>query len=317
VPDPASVGVISNPASRHNARGGLRAVDTALAAQPRVRHCLARSPPEIEAGLREFAAAGVRCVVLNGGDGTVQAALTTLALRSPFAEPPRLLVLAGGTTNMSAYDLGSHGKPAALLGALLAGRLTTTRRRVLGVREADGTTRCGFFLTAGGLPQAVRECRAFRERSRLPGLGGALGTAAWIAGRLARLPVGRAPFAPLPLTLQTGDAPAVTREAFLLLATTLQHLAFGIRPWWSSAGGAIHVTTISRPARWLGLALPGLLRGRPPAFANSAAGYESRSTDAFTLTPGGGYALDGEDYFPPAGSALTVRSGPQFEFLCP
>lgn len=70
--------------------------------------------------------------------------LTALALRSPFATPPRLLLLAGGTTNMSAYDIGSHGRPAALLPALLADRLAVTPRRVLAVREADGTTRCGF-----------------------------------------------------------------------------------------------------------------------------------------------------------------------------
>lgn len=319
MPDPTRVGVISNPASRHNSRGGLSAIEAALASLPLVRHRLARTPHEIETALAEFAAAGVHHVVLNGGDGTVQAALTALALRSPFAAPPQLLVLAGGTTNMSARDLGSHGNPPGLLRALLAGRLTTTRRRVLEVRDADGegAPRCGFFLTAGGLPQAVRDCRAFRARSRVPGMGGVLGTAAWIAGRLARLLTGRAPFDPLPLTLQSGDAPVVTRDAFMLLATTQRRLALGIRPWWNGDDGPIHLTTISRPARRLAFALPGLLRGRPPAFADAAAGYESRSTGAFTLTPCGGYALDGEDYFPPEGSALSVSAGPEFEFLRP
>ena len=52
-----------------------------------------------------------------------------------------------------------------------------------------------------------------------------------IAGRLARLAVGRAPFAPLPLTLQAGDDPAVKRDAFLLLATTQQRLALGLGQW--------------------------------------------------------------------------------------
>jgi hypothetical protein len=317
VPDPARVGVVSNPASRHNANGGLGAIGALLATQPTLLHRIVRTPPEIEAALGELAAAGVRCVVLNGGDGTVQAALTALALRSPFATPPQLLVLAGGTTNMIAYDLGSHGRPVRLLHALLDGRLTAAHRQVLDVREPDGTRRCGLFLTAGGLPQAVRECRAFRARSRLPGMSGALGTAVWVMGRLARLLTGRAPFAPLPLALQTGDAPAVTRDAFLLLATTQRRLALGIRPWWNDASGVIHVTAISRPARRLALALPGLLRGRPPAFADAAAGYDSRSTDAFTLAPTGGYALDGEDYFPPEGSALAVRAGARFEFLRP
>ena len=143
--DPASVGVISNPASRHNARGGLSAVEAALAAQPRIRHRLARTPREIERALAELAAADVRCVALNGGDGTVQAALTTLALRSPFAAPPQLLVLAGGTTNMSAYDLGSHGKPPALLRALLEAVLSATRppmRCRPSLRSRCSTTAC-------------------------------------------------------------------------------------------------------------------------------------------------------------------------------
>lgn len=315
--EPASVGVISNPASRHNARGGLAAIEAVLAAHPAVPHRLAQTPEQIEAVLGELAAAGASCVVLNGGDGTIQAALTTLSLRSPFASTPTLLVLAGGTTNMSAYDLGSHGRPARLLGRLLAGELAPAQRRVLCVREADGTTRCGFFLTAGGLPQAVRDCRAFRNTRALPGMRGALGTAAWISGRLLRLLGGREPFDALPVDYQVNAEPARCRDALLLLASTHQRLALGLTPWWGAGSGQIKTTLVSRPARRLALALPGLLRGRPPAFASAAAGYESHTASTLHLTPTGGYALDGEDYFPPAGSELTVSTGPEFEFLRP
>lgn len=315
--EPASVGVISNPASRHNARGGLAAIEAVLAGQPVIPHRLAQAPEQIEAALGELAAAGVSCVVLNGGDGTVQAALTTLSLRSPFASPPRLLVLAGGTTNMSAYDLGSHGRPARLLQRLLVGRLAVTRRRMLCVREADGTTRCGFFFTAGGLPQAVRDCRTFRETSTLPGMRSALGTAAWISGRLLRLLAGREPFEALAVSYRPDAEPVRHCEALLLLASTHERLALGLTPWWGAGSGPIRTTLISRPARRLARALPGLLRGRPPAFANAAAGYESRAATTLHLTPTGGYALDGEDYFPPAGSELTISGGPEFEFLRP
>jgi hypothetical protein len=317
VAEPASVGVISNPASRHNARGGLAAIEAVLAAHPAVPHRLAQTPEQIEAALAELAAAGASCVVLNGGDGTVQAALTTLSLRSPFASTPTLLVLAGGTTNMSAYDLGSHGRPARLLGRLLAGELAPARRRVLCVREADGTTRCGFFLTAGGLPQAVRDCRAFRNTSALPGMRSALGTVAWISGRLLRLLGGRAPFDALPVDYQVNAEPARCREALLLLASTHQRLALGLTPWWGAGSGPIKTTLVSRPARRLALALPGLLRGHPPAFATAAAGYESHTATMLHLTPTGGYALDGEDYLPPAGSELVLSAGPEFEFLRP
>ena len=315
--EPASVGVISNPASRHNARGGLAAIEAVLAAHPTVPHRLAQTPEQIEAALGELAAAGASCVVLNGGDGTIQAALTTLSLRSPFASTPTLLVLAGGTTNMSAYDLGSHGRPARLLHGLLAGALVTARRRVLCVREADGTGRCGLFLIAGGLPSAIRDCRAFRAAHRWPGMRSALGTGLWIAARLARLLIGRMPFKAQPVDYQV-DAEAVRhRQTLVLLATTHQRLAFGLRPWWGVAAGPLRITLVNRPARRLALALPGLLRGRPPAFANAAAGYESHKASTLHLTPTGGYALDGEDYFPPAGSELTVSTGPEFEFLRP
>jgi hypothetical protein len=317
VAEPASIGVISNPASRHNARGGLAAIEAVLAAHPAMPHRLAQTPEQIEAALAELAAAGASCVVLNGGDGTVQAALTTLSVRSPFASTPTLLVLAGGTTNMSAYDLGSHGRPARLLGRLLAGELAPARRRVLCVREADGTTRCGFFLTAGGLPQAVRDCRAFRNTSALPGMRSALGTVAWISGRLLRLLGRREPFDALPVDYQVNAEPARCRDALLLLASTHQRLALGLTPWWGAGSGPIKTTLVSRPARRLALALPGLLRGHPPAFANAAAGYESHTATMLHLTPTGGYALDGEDYLPPAGSELVLSAGPEFEFLRP
>lgn len=315
--DPATVGVLSNPAGRHNARGGLKAVAAVLAAAPAVAHRLAREPREIEAALAELAAAGVRQLAVNGGDGTVQAVVTALALRSPFASPPRLLLLAGGTTNMSAYDIGSHGRPAALLRALLAGRLAVTPRRVLTVHESDGTARCGFFLTAGGLPQAVRDCRAFREHARLPGLRSALGTALWVSGRLVRLLAGRAPFEPQAIAWQAGGGALQRSDALVLAASTHQRLALGLRPWWGTGAGPINVTAIGRPARRLVLALPGVLRGRPPAWANADAGYASCRADALELTAAGGYALDGEDYRSPAATRLRVEAGPAFEFLRP
>lgn len=314
--DPATVGVLSNPVGRHNTRGGLKAVEAVLAAAPAVSHRLAGEPRAIEAALSELAAAGVRHLAVNGGDGTVQAVLTALALRSPFATPPRLLLLAGGTTNMSAYDIGSHGRPAALLRALLADRLAVTPRRVLAVREADGTTRCGFFLTAGGLPQAMRDCRAFRRRARLPGLRSALGTALWVSGRLLRLLAGRAPFEPQAVDWQTAGTQQHS-DALVLAATTHQRLAFGLRPWWGAGAGPINITVISRPARRLALALPGVLRGRPPAWAGADAGYASCRTDTLQLTAAGGYALDGEDYLSPAATRLRIEAGPAFEFLRP
>ncbi|MGK2940967.1 MAG: diacylglycerol kinase family protein [Immundisolibacter sp.] len=315
--DATRVGIISNPASRHNSRGGLAAIETVLAAYRAVPHCLARDPDEIENALGKLAATGVTQVVLNGGDGTVQAALTTLALRSPFPQPPQLLVLAGGTSNMTAYGLGSHGRPQRLLQRLLTGALETTRQRVLIVQETNGDTRCGFFFNAGGLPQAVSECNAFRERTPWPGMRSALGTGLWITGRLSRMLWGQAPVTAVPIMLCLDHTASIQNDFLVIVLTTLPRLAFGLTPWWGGGSGALRYTGIRRPALRLPLALPGILRGRPPAWADAAAGYESTAPGTAVLTPDGVYALDGEGYQPPAGTELKVSAGPEFEFLRP
>jgi len=146
---------------------------------------------------------------------------------------------------------------------------------------------------------------------------GTLGTAVWISGRLLRLLGGREPFEALPVHHQLDAEPARLSDVLLLLASTHERLALGLTPWWGAGNGPLKTTVISRPARRLARALPGLLRGHPPAWANAAAGYESHPVTTLQLTSTGGYALDGEDYFPPAGSRIAISVGPEFEFLRP
>src|SRR5688500_20064039 len=51
-------------------------------------------------------------LVINGGDGTVQATLTEMFNGKPFGDvPPPVAVLPNGKTNLIAQDLGADGDP--------------------------------------------------------------------------------------------------------------------------------------------------------------------------------------------------------------
>ena len=59
-------------------------------------------------------------LVINGGDGTVQAALTEIHNGGHFGdEPPPVAVLPSGKTNLIALDLGAPGDPIEALERLL------------------------------------------------------------------------------------------------------------------------------------------------------------------------------------------------------
>lgn len=250
--------------------------------------------------LAELAARGTALVVVNGGDGTAQAALSVLAgVHSPFARSPDLAFLAGGRSNISPAAAGGAGDPARVLGHLLDAWPDRVRREalpVLRVEDDTGSVRHGLLLLAGGVVTAVHACRDFHARVRIPGLRGGLGTVAWVIGTLAR-GVGGSPVVPAaPVTLTIDGAPAQAQPVHALLATTLPRLGPGLRPWWGGDGGALRLTVVRAPARRFGAALTRLVRGRPGGALIPAHGYWSGTPRAVRMDIDGAYQLDGEDY---------------------
>ena len=81
-----------------------------------------QTPEAVVETLRAFHAEGVELIAVAGGDGTLQAALTGLLrdLALPAETLPKLLVIGGGTTNMSAADLGTRCQPPVALTRLAA-----------------------------------------------------------------------------------------------------------------------------------------------------------------------------------------------------
>lgn len=289
---PLRVGVISNPDSGQNRRG-LQPIKALLAHYREVLHREARDPAELDAALQEFAHQGVELLVINGGDGTVQATLTILFDRHYFNNLPFFAVLAGGTTNMTAGDIGVTGSAKRGLARVLSWahrpgeHAAVASRSVLRIQRATDTSPLhGMFFGAGAIIQGIDYCHR-----RIHGLGFRSGVAPGIctlrmlADMVRSTPKVVAPF-PVTVAFKNRDPSPERRpqesDLLLLLASTLERLFLGIRPYWGHERGELYYTAIRfRPTHAL-RTLPFLfwddpIESQPPRMAMSATRLTSYS----------------------------------------
>ncbi|MEJ2202421.1 MAG: acylglycerol kinase family protein, partial [Desulfuromonadaceae bacterium] len=113
--DQFRIGVLTNPRSGGNRKGG-GALAAFLQGRPDLVQAKGSTPTTIKAALSTLAAQQVDLLVINGGDGTVQATLTALYGEDPRENPPPLLaLLRSGTSSMLARDVGVDGTPLEAL----------------------------------------------------------------------------------------------------------------------------------------------------------------------------------------------------------
>ncbi len=147
--------VIANPhAGRH---GRLARLDAALALVTehgwRVERLATGAPGHAQELAERAAAAGSDCVLVCGGDGTINEAVNGLA-----GSETALAVLPAGTVNLWAKEIGLPHDPAAAVRPILSGE----RRRVDLGRAGD---RYFLMLASVGVDAyAVREVTAERKR---------------------------------------------------------------------------------------------------------------------------------------------------------
>jgi hypothetical protein len=291
-----------------------------------VAHLEARDPAEVAAAVAELTDPGPDVLVVNGGDGTVQAVLTALFLDSPAEGAPALALLRGGTTNMTADDVGlrepllpalrrvltlgeSHGAPARLV-----------RRPVLRVEAGAGApVRLGMFFGAGVIVSGIEYFhRELEPRGLRGGVGPGLAAlrVLWAMARGDRTFV-----APTAMSIGTrtgaaGPARMPEQDYWLVLASSLERLFLGLRPYWGPRDGAFFFSALrTRPAHAL-RALPPLFWGRKAALATAANGYYSQKVDELVLEMGGPFTLDGEVYQASrSAGAVRVSTGGWPSFL--
>jgi diacylglycerol kinase (ATP) len=318
---PRRLGLISNPMSGANKRRGLSEVHRLLARHPEVAYREVRSAADVSRALRDFARAGVDLVGVNSGDGTVQAVLTSLFVERPFASPPLLALLAGGTTNMSFQDLGLKGSLTGALGRLIRwartgeGEARVLRRPVLEVvNSSHPGPLYGLFVGAAGIYNGIR---FFHRRVRRMGLRGDPAHLFVLVRFLLGLARGDdALVAPVQAEIQTDRTHLPPMDYRMLLVTTLDRLIAGVRPFWGEGGGPLRLAALGMRPRRLLKTVPAVVRGRPSRWASIENGYVGLSAARILLTMRGGFAIDGELFqADPARGPLLIRDGGLVRFL--
>jgi diacylglycerol kinase (ATP) len=315
------VGVVTNPGSRRNRvrPDGIRAV---LARYPETLHAEAAEVGDLESIFGEFARREVDLVVVNGGDGTVHAALTELCNGAAYRELPALSVLATGMTNLIALDVGLAGRPEAALARLLdrvgsGGELTPERRRLLSLSTGGNRPPLhGMFFGTAAFHQAVRMAR---DEVHPTGARGSLAFAMSLALALWRALAGRHDrpgpiFHGQDMTIDLDGVRQSGERYFLVLATTLRRLVLGLMPFWGDGRGRIRYTSIAFPPARLTHALLPVLRGRPRPWM-SERGYLSRTVDDIAITTDEPLVIDGEFVSPEPNVPVLLRSEREAVFV--
>ena len=107
------IALLSNPKSTGNI-AQLPRIREYCADHPDVFHYEVEQASQIGEAMKVIARVRPKVLAINGGDGTVQAALTEIHNGGYFeGEPPPVAVLPSGKTNLIAIDLGARGDPIA------------------------------------------------------------------------------------------------------------------------------------------------------------------------------------------------------------
>jgi hypothetical protein len=267
----ARVALLSNPRSTGN-RSLLPRVRSFCAEHKDIFHYEVERADQVGEALRTIARVKPTVLVINGGDGTVQAALTEIFNGGHFGTaPPPVAVLPNGKTNLIALDLGADCDPITALERVLEIARSDldphiVQRELIALSGGthDGKPVLGMFLGGAGLADTMLYCRHKIYPLGLPNwlahfLALMLGLVSVAAGR-------RASFGPVRAkdmrvsVLRHGE---LNGQFAFLMVTTLQRLLFkGSMPGAGARTGAMQLLVIDRSIWALLRALSAAIRGK-------------------------------------------------------
>ena len=251
-----SIALLSNPHSTGN-QSLLPEVRSYCAQHADIFHYEVESVDQIAEALRSIARVKPKVLVINGGDGTVQAALTELYQGGHFGEsPPPVAVLPNGKTNLIAHDLGAAGDPIEALERILAVVRTDMVPHIVsrelielsGGRAEGERPVLGMFLGGAGLADTILYCRHKIYPLGLPnwaahGLTFLMGLLSVVVGRRSRL----LPAKWAPIRVSVTKSGEMHGRFALVMVTTLERLLLnGTMTGTGPRAGAMQLLVIER-----------------------------------------------------------------------
>ncbi len=299
------VGLISNPGSGHN-RDQFERIHARVAQCPAIHHVVTHSLADVRPALEDLAARGTGILAINGGDGTASYILGQLLESGLFDRPPLIVLLPGGTANMNAGDIGVSGSLWKATGRFCQwcdGDRSTNGKRVqralMRVSAGEQAPVYGMFLGGGAIIQGTEYAHAeVHARGLRDDFSLALTTLRTVWGVLRNDPAFNR-HVTIELVLDGGMS--ATHDTLILAISTLQRLAFGMRPFWGEGPGPIRLTLFEQGCSRFARTFFSIVRGRPSRNAVPESGYISHNANTIRLHLDGKLNLDGE---------ILVANGP-------
>lgn len=317
-----SVALLSNPRSTGN-RQLLPRVRCYCANHPDIFHYEVESADQIGRAMHMIAQVKPAVIVINGGDGTVQTALTELYQGDHFDGPvPPVAVLPNGKTNLIALDLGIRGDPIKALEQIVVIAKNGVKnhvvvRELIALSDGEASSRpvLGMFLGGAGLADTILYCRnRIYPLGLSNGLSHFLTAMALFASVLLGLKSKYLPPAARPISISLIREGQLVGRFAVLIVTTLEKLLLGAKPREQGVGGRLKLLAVDHSA-------PAMLR---MLFASIVGRFGSKRMEGIHLEQGdviriegenSSVILDGEIFQAEDGRPIVLKSTPPVPFL--
>jgi diacylglycerol kinase family enzyme len=319
----ARVALLSNPRSTGN-RSLLPRVRSFCAENKDIFHYEVEHVDQIGQALKTIARVKPKVLVINGGDGTVQAALTELYHGGHFGDaPPPVAVLPNGKTNLIALDLGAVGDPIRALERVLELARTDMAPHIVArelIQLTDGTVGgrpvLGMFLGGAGLADIMLYCRHKIYPLGLPnGVSHVLAAIALVLTILLGVHARFLPPRPGQIRISVLRQGQLQGSFALLMVTTLEKLLLGGQlPGSGKQGGALKMMVIESKPQALLRAITDTVRGRL-ANRRSSGVHLERGDEIRIEGDRSSVILDGELFEANCGRPIVLRPTPPVPFL--
>lgn len=274
---------------------------------------------DMEHILRDFAAQGIRLLILSGGDGTLQLGVTALMNHDIFDEPPVISILPGGRTNMVAEALGMFGSPSECLREVVDGAVSGELKTVdlpfirLQVRP-DATPVYGAFFGAATIVRGMEFTREVIYPLGLPNfLSHAIAIVYLVANAAWPFKGPKAPMRAEPLYVNFGDSTPEAKSYMIVLVTTLNRLILGLSAASAVGEGALRYTSIEYTFSAAARAAWTFLFGRPST--KLVRGLVRRRMYGVEIRTSSPVTLDGEFFVPDPAHPVKLEATPPFTFV--
>jgi len=315
------IALISNPKSTGNL-AQLPRIRAYCDAHPDIFHYEVERADQIGEAMRTIARINPAVLAINGGDGTVQAALTEMCNGDHFGDAaPPVAVLPSGKTNLIALDLGARGDPVDALEKLLgiaradlAPHLVARELIALSGGETGIKPVIGMFLGGAGLADIMLYCRERVYPLGLPnGLSHFITAIAVILRQVFRLRASFLPPEPMPLSVSVRQGGAITGRFAFLFVTTLEKLLLSGEVGTAGRGPLKFVAVEQKPVsmvRAFAASLVGRL-GR-----TKLDGVHVEEADEIAIEGEASQViLDGETFRAGLGKPILLRPAPPLSFV--